>query len=74
MVNGKRNKFWISAFLVFFLTGCAGGGYNHYAQDFFNQGVAWYQKGEYDRAVNDFTKVLEMAPEGTENYIVYYNR
>ena len=60
--------------LAFFLWGCAGSGYNQYADDFYEQGIAWYHKGEYARAINDFTKVLEMAPEGTDNYVVYYNR
>jgi tetratricopeptide (TPR) repeat protein len=53
--------------------GCAGGG-KKYASDFFNQGVVWFQKGEYDRAIDDFTKALEMAPEGRDSYVIYYNR
>ena len=55
------------------LFGCATGG-KKYANDFFDQGIVWFQKGEYDRAVNDFSKALEMAPDGKENYVVYYNR
>ncbi len=74
MANAKRTIFWILFLLGLFLCGCAGSNYNQYAEDFYNQGIAWYQKGEFERAVKDFTKVLEMAPEGTENYIVYYNR
>ena len=66
--------FWILVLLALGLSGCTGSGYNRYADDFYNQGIAWYQKGEYDRAVKDFTKVLEMAPEGMDNYVVYYNR
>ncbi|MCG6881167.1 MAG: tetratricopeptide repeat protein [Deltaproteobacteria bacterium] len=72
MAYGK--SFWILVLLASFLCGCGGSGYNRYADDFYDQGIAWYHKGEYDRAVKDFTKVLEMAPEGTNNYIVYYNR
>jgi len=72
MANGK--SFWILVLFAVCLSGCTGSGYNRYADDFYNQGIAWYQKGEYDRAVKDFTKVLEMAPEGFENYVVYYNR
>lgn len=49
-------------------------GYNKYADEFYSQGRAWFEKGEYDRAIDDFTKVLEMAPGGKENAVVYYNR
>ena len=62
--------FFIAGLLLY---GCATGG-KKYANDFFDQGVVWFQKGEYDRAIDDFMKALEMAPEGRENYIVYYNR
>ncbi|MBL7225102.1 MAG: tetratricopeptide repeat protein [Desulfobacteraceae bacterium] len=63
--------FFVVGGLLFY--GCAAGG-KKYANDFFDQGVVWFQKGEYDRAIDDFTKALEMAPEGRESYIVYYNR
>ena len=72
MANVK--SFWILVLLTLGLSGCTGSGYNRYADDFYNQGIAWYQKGEYGRAVKDFTKVMEMAPEGMDNYVVYYNR
>lgn len=72
MANGRT--FWFLILLVSCFSGCTGSGYNRYAADFYNQGIAWYQKGEYDRAIVDFTKVVEMAPEGMENYVVYYNR
>jgi len=72
MANGR--SFWFLVLLAFCFSGCTGSGYNRYADDFYNQGLAWYQKGEYDRAISDFTKVLEMAPEGMDNYVVYYNR
>ena len=72
MAIGK--SFWVLILLVSCLAGCTGSNYNRYANDFYYQGVAWYQKGEYDRAINDFTKVLEMAPTGIDNYVIYYNR
>ena len=70
----NRKPFWILVLAGLCLSGCAESGYNRYADDFYNQGIAWYQKGEYDRAVSDFTKVLEMAPEGMDNYVIFYNR
>jgi tetratricopeptide (TPR) repeat protein len=58
--------------LLFF--GCATGS-KKYADDFFNEGAMWYQKGEYDRAVDEFSKALEMSPSGErEIYVIYYNR
>jgi tetratricopeptide (TPR) repeat protein len=58
-----------------FFSGCSTSkGYNKYADQFFAQGDAWFKKGEYDRAIEDFTKVLKMAPGGAENSVVYYNR
>jgi tetratricopeptide (TPR) repeat protein len=72
----KRNALsvWLLVIGGLFTYGCYTEGYNKYADDFFNQGVVWFQKGEYDQAIEEFTKVLEMAPEGSENYVVYYNR
>jgi tetratricopeptide (TPR) repeat protein len=72
MANGR--SFWVLILLVSCFSGCTGSGYNRYADDYYDQGIAWYHKGEYDRAVKDFTKVMEMAPEGMDNYVVYYNR
>jgi len=72
----KNNRSLIILFFVvggFLFYGCAAGG-KKYASDFFDQGVVWFQKGEYDRAIDDFTKTLEMAPEGRESYVIYYNR
>jgi tetratricopeptide (TPR) repeat protein len=60
--------------LVFVVGGCASSGYNKHANEFYEQGLVWYQQKEYQRASESFTKVLEMAPYGKENYKVYYNR
>jgi tetratricopeptide (TPR) repeat protein len=60
--------------LVFAVGGCASRGYNKYTNEFYDQGLAWFGQAEYDRAIESFTKVLEMAPYGGENYKVYYNR
>lgn len=72
MAIGKH--FWVLIVAGFVIAGCAGSETIQYADDFYNQGVAWYQKAEYERAVDDFTKSLEMAPRGRENYVIYYNR
>lgn len=74
MKRGNSLSVWLLVVGCLFSYGCATEGYNKYSDDFFQQGVVWFQKGEYDQAAQDFTKVLEMAPEGKENYVVYYNR
>jgi len=66
--------FWFLGVLALMFFGCASSEHVRYADDFYNQGVAWYTKAEYKRAVDDFTKALEMSPKGRENYVVYYNR
>jgi tetratricopeptide (TPR) repeat protein len=60
--------------LVFSVGGCASSGYNKHANDFYEQGLVWFEQKEYQRASESFTKVLEMAPYGKENYKVHYNR
>jgi tetratricopeptide (TPR) repeat protein len=60
--------------LAFAVGACASRGYNKYSNEFYAQGLVWFGQAEYDRAIESFTKVLEMAPYGEENYKVYYNR
>ncbi len=56
-------------------SGCAiSKGTKEYADQFFTQGEAWFKQGEYDLAIEDFTKAIEMAPDGKDNSVVYYNR
>lgn len=71
---GKEKSFWLLILAGLWLVGCAGGEPQRYATDFYDQGMAWYNKAEYERAAEDFTKSLEMAPKGRENYVIYYNR
>ena len=73
----KRNEFkWFAILICLALAvgACSSRGYNKYSNEFYDQGLVWYGRAEYDRAIESFTKVLEMAPYGEENYKVYYNR
>lgn len=66
--------FAILLWLVFAVGSCASSGYNKYANEFYDQGLVWFAQAEYDKAIESFTKVLEISPYGEENYKVYYNR
>jgi tetratricopeptide (TPR) repeat protein len=73
----KRIEFqWFAILLclAFAAGACSSHGYNKYSNEFYEQGLVWFGRAEYDRAIESFTKVLEMAPYGEENYKVYYNR
>ena len=40
----------------------------NYADAYFNRGVAYGEKGDYDRAIADYTKVAELKPDFVEVY------
>jgi len=58
--------------ISFFLLSCSTG-YNKYADQYYQEGLVFYEKMEYDRSIDSFTKVLEVAPYGKDNDLVYYN-
>jgi tetratricopeptide (TPR) repeat protein len=45
-----------------------------YADEYYEQGLVFYQSMEYDRSIDNFTKALEINPTDEENYKVYYMR
>jgi tetratricopeptide (TPR) repeat protein len=49
-------------------------GYNKHADQYFEEGLLFYERMEYDRSIESFDKTLELAPYGKDNHIVYYNR
>jgi len=63
--------FPISITLMFLLS--CGAGYNKYADQYYDEGLIFYEKMEYDRSIDSFTKVLEVEPYGKDNHLVYYN-
>jgi tetratricopeptide (TPR) repeat protein len=58
--------------VLFFLLSCATD-YNKYADQYYQEGLVFYERMEYDRSIDSFKKVLEVAPYGTDNDLVYYN-
>jgi len=48
-------------------------GYNKYADQYYDEGMLFYERMEYDRSIDSFKKVLEVAPQGKDNHLVYYN-
>lgn len=74
----KRHAFPFSLTIALLLTthwvlSCSSG-YNKYADEYYEQGLLFYERMEYDRSVDSFSKVLELAPQGRENHKVYYGR
>ena len=49
-------------------------GYNKHADEYYAQGKIFYQNMDYNRSIDSFSKVLELAPAGEENNRVYYMR
>ena len=72
----KTSSKYLCVFLIsislFFLLACATG-YNKYADQYYQEGLVFYERMEYDRSIDSFTKVLEVAPYGKDNDMVYYN-
>jgi len=49
-------------------------GYNKHADQYYDEGLIFYERLEYDRSIESFDKVLELAPYGKDNNLVYFNR
>jgi tetratricopeptide (TPR) repeat protein len=49
-------------------------GYDKHADKYYEEGLLFYERMEYDRSAESFNKVLELAPYGKDNNIVYFNR
>ena len=56
------------------LFGACSTGPDKYAQQHYEEGLLFYEKMEYDRAIDSFAKVLELTPLAKDNYLVYYNQ
>ncbi|KJU83981.1 TPR domain protein [Candidatus Magnetobacterium bavaricum] len=59
--------------LIVTLSGYTWEGKTHgvYAEDavtLYNRGLDWHKKGDYDMAIADFTKVIEITPRHAEAY------
>jgi tetratricopeptide (TPR) repeat protein len=71
----RKNGTVLAAFLSLLLVALScSTGYNKYADEYYAQGKIYYENMEYDRSIDSFTKVLELAPDGEENNRVYYMR
>jgi tetratricopeptide (TPR) repeat protein len=72
----RKSAKYLSVFpismILLFLLSCSTG-YNKYADQYYEEGRVFYEKMEYDRSIDSFKKVLEVAPYGKDNDLVYYN-
>lgn len=41
------------------------------ANTYYNRGLAWHQKGDYDKAIEDYTEAVRLDPTLA---VAYYNR
>ena len=70
MKAGMKKQAGIVLVLIFpFLFSCAAPRIN--AEAYNNRGVAYAAKGQYDQAISDYNKALEMNPRFAK---AYYNR
>lgn len=58
--------------IIFFLLSCATD-YSKFADRYYEEGLVFYERMEYDRSIDSFKKILEVAPHGKDNDLVYYN-
>jgi tetratricopeptide (TPR) repeat protein len=72
-LNLNRGLKW-SLLLVLICGASCSKGYNKHADDYYEQGMLFYETMEYGRSIDSFTKVLELAPGGQENNRVYFMR
>ena len=70
--NNFRPIFFISLMIILILS-CSTG-YNKHADQYFEEGLLFYDRMDYARSIESFNRVLELAPYGKDNNIVYYNR
>ena len=73
MKRTQTNAFFFLITTLVLIMACASG-YNKHADQYYEEGMLFYERMEYERAIESFDKVLELAPYGKDNNIVYYNR
>lgn len=64
----------LSAFVILIIILSCSTGYNKHADQYYEEGLLFFDRMEYDRSIESFDKVLELSPYGKDNNIVYYNR
>ena len=74
MINSNRLITIFSILAVLIMTLACSTGYNKHADKYFEEGLLFYERMEYNRSIESFDKTLELAPYGKDNNIVYYNR
>jgi len=73
MRRSTKYTFILPILTFLFLSLSCATDYNKYADQYYQEGLIFYEQMEYDRSIDSFTKVLEVAPQGQDNNLVYYN-
>jgi tetratricopeptide (TPR) repeat protein len=71
--SSKRACIPAMAAIMLLFIACAANN-KKFADKYYEQGLVFYQSMEYDRAIDDFAKALEINPKDRENHKVYYMR
>lgn len=66
-------KMTIAGLQAMALIACASS-YNKLAKDYYEQGQMFYERMEYDRSIDNYSKALEIEPNSPENHKIYFDR
>ena len=73
----RYSNYYFSIFftgILLIITLSCSTGYKKHADTYFEEGLLFYERMEYDRSIESFDKTLELAPYGKDNNVVYFNR
>ena len=68
-----KSSILLMAAIVLIFTACANSN-KKFADEYYEQGLVFYNSMEYGRSIDNFSKALEINPKDRENHKVYYMR
>ena len=71
----NKGENFVLLILTLFVTLSCSKGYNRHADEYYSQGKIFYENMDYERSIDSFSKVLELAPvRGGEQSGLLYAR